>query len=124
MKKTKLKERIIAEIQGLLSQSCDSKKLTKEHSDLHIALLKKYYNAAHVQIDYHRKRITLHLLYDDSDYRPNTVNINIPTLYTNLKFNNLYTFLKNCLERDKNSLGFYAGLIRSMTKREVTPTMA
>jgi len=111
------------EIESLISRSCAKGKMTKRFQNLHEVIVKKHYNAAEVSIDYHRKRIEMDIVMDDTFYDPKTVNMNLPTLHANLLFKNLRDFLKSCLEKDKKSLAFYAGLLRSYTKKDITLTM-
>ena|SRR6056297_356935 len=118
MKKSKLNERIIMELERLISQSCAERRRTGKFTQLHIALLKKYYNAADVSIDYHRHRIKMDVLLDDSSYSPGKPNINLPVLHINLLFGNLKEFLRSCIDRDRKSIGFYAQLLRAFGKKE------
>lgn len=122
MEKSSLRGRILTEIESLISRSCAKGKMTTKFQNFHELIVKKHYNAADVSIDYHRKRIEMDIVLDDKLYDPRTVNMNVPTLHANLLFKNLKDFLKSCLETDKNSLAFYAGLLRSFTKKDVTLT--
>lgn len=116
MKKDKLRERVLVELEKLISLSCKNPNGSKKYEDLHIALLKKYYNATNVTIDYHRHRIKMEVIEDDSLYDPKTVNTYLPTFYTNLLFNNLCKFLISCVEKDNKSIGFYTQLLNSFRK--------
>ena len=118
MKKSKLNDRIIMELERLIAQSCAERQGTGKFTQLHIALLKKYYNAADVSIDYHRHRIEMAVLADDSLYTPGKPNINLPIIYTNLLFGNLKTFLRSCIDRDGKSIGFYAQLLSNFRKEK------
>ncbi|WP_299530025.1 hypothetical protein [Ulvibacterium sp.] len=120
MENSSLKGRILTEIENLISQSCANQKTTSKFEKFHIALLKKHYNAAEVSIDYHRKRVKMNIVMDDTCYDPKTINLYLPMLHVNLFFKNLKEFLKSCIEQDSKSLGFYAGLLRSFTNKEVT----
>ncbi|MBT8184953.1 MAG: hypothetical protein KJN76_08935 [Eudoraea sp.] len=122
MENTSIRGRVLMEIESLISRSCAKGKMTKRFQDLHQVIVKKHYNAADVSIDYHRKRIAMDIVMDDKLYDPKTVNLNVPTLHANLLFRNLKEFLKSCLDTDNNSLAFYAGLLRSYTKKDVTLT--
>ena len=124
MENSTLKLRITKEIESLISKSCSTEKAKDKFKSLHIALLKKYYNAADVSIDYHRRRIKMDIVIDDELYDPKMVNTDIPTLPANLFFKNLKDFLKSCLEKDNKSMGFYAGLLRRYAKKDVTLTIA
>lgn len=119
MENSSLRGRILMEIENLISLSCADQKATDKFEKLHIALLKKYYNAADVTIDYHRKRVRMDIVVDDAYYDPKKINLYLPTLHANLFFKNLKEFLRSCIERDSKSLGFYAGLLRTFTNKEV-----
>ncbi len=124
MEKSRLKGRILMELEKLISLSCKSSKSFKKYEQLHIALLKKHYNAATVSIDYHRNRVKMDIVTDDSYYHPRKVNTYLPTLYTNLIFNNLSSFLTSCVDRDEKSIGFYSQLLNRFTGKKLTHTLA
>ena len=124
MKNSQLNERIIMELELLIKKSCGEKQKSKKFTQLHIALLKKHYNAAEVSIDYHRHRIEMAVLADDSSYIPDKLNINLPIIYTNLLFGNLRIFLHSCIEEDGKSLGFYAQLLNNFRKEKEVYSLA
>jgi hypothetical protein len=101
------------EIESLISRSCIPQKTPKSFQDLHVAIVKKCYNAADVSIDYHRKRVVMDIVMDDTSYDPEKPNVRLPLLRANLLFRNLSDFLKSCVQKDRNSLAFYARLMRS-----------
>lgn len=113
MENFNLKRQILLEIEGLISESCPETKVPLKFENLHVALLKKYYNAANVSIDYHRRRVQMDIVMDDRQYDPKKVNTDLTTLRANLWFRNLCDFLKSCLDRDNRSLAFYASLLKS-----------
>tara|TARA_R110002020_G_scaffold451908_1_gene666139 strand:- start:1983 stop:2357 length:375 start_codon:yes stop_codon:yes gene_type:complete len=113
MKKDKLRERVLVELEKLISLSCKNPTGSKKYEDLHVALLKKHYSATNVTIDYHRHRIQMEVIEDVSLYDPKTVNTYLPTFYTNLLFKNLCNFLISCVEKDNKSIGFYIQLLNS-----------
>ncbi len=113
MENSSLKGRILREIESLIAQSCPKQKVPIKFENLHVALLKKYYNAADVSIDYHRKRVEMDIVMDDLAYDPQKVNTDLPILHANLWFRNLADFLRSCLDKDNRSLAFYAGLLKS-----------
>ncbi len=123
MEKSRLKGKILLELDTLISLSCGSTKNIVKYEQLHIALLKKYYNAADVTIDYHRHRITMDIVTDDSIYDPKKVNTHLPILYTNLLFDNLKNFLSSCIDRDEKSIGFYSQLLTSFTGQKLTHSL-
>lgn len=118
MKKSKLRERVLMELENLISLSCKNATKSRKFEELHIALLKKYYNATDVSIDYQRHRIEMDIVMDDKVYNPRRANIYLPTLHTNLLFRNLKKFLKSCIENDDKSIGFYAQLLNTFTTQE------
>lgn len=122
MENSSLKGMILTEVENLISRSCANQKVTDKFEKLHIALLKKYYNAADVSIDYHRKRVKMDIIMDDTSYDPKKVNLYLPTLHANLLFKNLKDFLRSCVDKDSKNLGFYAGLLRTFTNKEVILT--
>lgn len=118
MENSKLTEKVLSEIESLISQSNPNQEITQKFKNLHVAILKKYYNASDVSIDYHRKRVAMDIIMDDSAYDPKKVNTYLPTLRANLFFKNLNDFLKSCLDKDHKSLALYATLIRSFHHKE------
>ena len=106
------------ELENLISQSCENPRKLKKYHQLHVALLKKYYNAVNVSIDYHRHRIQMDIVMDDTAYETGKININLPVLHTNLIFKNLKVFLRSCIEKDDKSVGFYAQLLNALTTKK------
>ena len=115
MENSNLRGRIPYEIENLITTSRLKKNVSLQFKNLHIAILKKHYNASEVSIDYHRRRIVMEIVMNDTDYDPKTVNLNLPTLHTNLWFRNLCDFLKLCINSDSKSLSFYENLLSSYT---------
>lgn len=124
MKKSKLNDRIVMELERLIAQSCGDERKSKKFTQLHVALLKKYYNAADVSIDYHRHRVKMDVLMDDASYSPGKLNINLPVLHINLLFGNLKSFLRSCIDKDSKSLGFYAQLLKNFKQKKTVYTLA
>ena len=118
MENSKLRRRIIMEMEILIAQSCPKQKVNQNFETLHVDLIKKHYNAAEVSIDYHRRRVEMDLVLNDKDYDPKTVNLYIPTLHVNLWFRDLCDFLKSCIDHDTKSIAFYASLIRSFKGKD------
>ena len=111
MENSHLKHRILFEIENLISNSCPKNNIDSQFENLHIAILKKHYNASEVSIDYHRKRIEMQLIMNDADYDPKTVNTFMHTLHANMWFRNLSDFLKQCIDKDNKSIAFYSSLL-------------
>ena len=119
MENFKLKRRILAEIEGLIAESCPKAQSPIKYESLHVALLKKHYNAAEVSIDYHRKRVQMDIVMDDQAYDPTKVNTDLPTLRANLWFRNLSDFLTSCLDNDNFSVAFYAGILKAHRNNDI-----
>jgi len=119
MENSNLKGRILYEMENLITLSCPEQNDRTNYENLHIALLKKHYNAADVSIDYHRRRVEMELVMDDKDYDPKTVNLYMATLHMNLWFRNLRDLLKSCIDYDNKSLAFYASLLSSYTNKNL-----
>lgn len=117
MKSKMIENRILSDLEELISESCNHRESNTRFEDLHRDLLRNHYNAADVDIDYHRKRIKMLVLTDESGYRPGGVNLNLPVVYVNLLFGNLREFLTGCLRRDRRSLSFYAQLLRGFKSK-------
>lgn len=120
MEKSKLREKVLVELEKLISQSCKNPTDSKKYQQLHVALLKKYYNATHVSIDYHRHRIKMEIIQDESVYDSTKVNTYLPNFYTNLLFKSLSRFLTSCVEKDAKSIGFYVQLLNSFGRAKAT----
>ena len=118
MENSALSGRILMEIDHVIAREVPKQKVPQNLKNLHIALLKKHYNAAHVSIDYHRRRVEMDIVLDDDDYDPKKVNLYVPTLHTNLWFRNLRDFLVSCIDTDPKSIAFYATLLRAFKKNE------
>jgi hypothetical protein len=123
MENSGLKTRVLTEIENLISKSCSKSKMSHKFQNLHVEILKKYYNAADVSIDYHRKRVIMDIVMDDSCYDPKKVNSSLPILRANLLFKNLKEFLSSSLDKDNVSIAFYARLLRVYEKRNVQLTV-
>ena len=119
METSRLTTRILTETEKLISQSCEENPFDKKSVDLHKLLLKKYYNAADVTIDYERHRINMDVIISEEDYDPKTVNLALATVPVNIFFKNLCDFLKSCLEKDVKSLAFYARILMQYTNKNM-----
>ncbi len=119
MENSSLRTRVLMEIENLIALSCPKQKVPQKFKNLHVAILKNHYNAADVIFDYHRGRVELDIVMDDTDYDPKTVNLSVRTLHANLWFRNLFDFLKTCIDNDAKSIAFYAGLLQSYQSNEI-----
>ena len=103
----------------LITESSTRKNITSRFQDLHKSILRKHYNAADVEIDYHRQRIKMDVVLNDYEYDPKKINIVVSTMPLNLSYNNLGAFLKTCLTEDVSTLAFYATLLKQYTNKDV-----
>ena len=120
MENSRLGTKILMETENLITNSCAESTLSKKSKELHAAILKKYYNAAAITIDYHRHRVAMDIVINDQDYSPAEVNTIIATVPMNLSFKSICNLLKSCLEEDVKSLAFYARLLRNFANKDVT----
>lgn len=92
---------IIEEVKNLVSYSCnDCQEGGSSFSSLHKGLVKVYFEARNVEIDYKNQKVKVEL--------PIT-----PTDYTKVSFDcqNLERFLKSCVKTDKKSLLYYQNVL-------------
>lgn len=120
MENSRLGTKILLETENLILNSCSTSAFSKKSKELHSAILKKYYNAADITIDYHRNRVSMDIVIDDQDYSPAKVNTIIATVPMSLSFKSICNLLKSCLEEDVKSLAFYARLLRNYANKDVT----
>jgi len=120
MENSSLRRRVLMEIENLIARSCPKQKVPLKFENLHVAIIKNHYNAADVVFDYHRRRVALDIVIDDTAYDPKKINLSVPTLHANLWFRNLCDFLKTCIDKDSKSVAFYAGLLQSYQSNELS----
>ena len=120
MESSNLRRRVLMEIEHLIARSCPKQKVPQHFKNLHVALLKNHYNAADVVFDYHRRRVIMDIVMDDSAYDPKKANLSLPTFHANLLFSNLCDFLNTCIDHDPRSVAFYANLLKSYQSNGMT----
>lgn len=92
---------ILDDVKNLISNSIIKKNLEKSNfQTLHRAIVKKYFDAKHVNIDYEAQ----------------TVDMQLPVghkKYTSITFEclDLERFLQSCLKKDEKSLFYYQNLL-------------
>lgn len=118
MDNSQLRQKVVSDLENLVAFSCKSSKRRATYKAFHEALLKKYYNATDVEIDYHRHRVKMNIIMDDKAYKAGKVNTHLPILPANLLYDNLKAFLKSCIDPNSKNLGFYAQLIRQGEPQE------
>ena len=119
MENSRLGTKILMETERLILNSCSEPVTSNETKELHSEILKKYYNAADVIIDYHRHRVNMDIVIDDQDYSHSKLNTVIATMPMNISFKDIYNLLKSCLEKDVKSLAFYARLLRHYAHKDI-----
>ncbi len=107
-------------MENLITKSSTRENITSRFQDLHKSILRKHYNAADVEIDYHRQRIKMDVVLNDQEYNPNTINLVVCTIPVNLYYKDLASFLRSCLLKDVKSLAFYASLLRKHTDKDIS----
>ena len=120
MGNSRLTMRILMEMENLITRSRANQNITSRFQDLHKSILRKHYNAADVEIDYHRHRIKMDVVLNDKEYDPKTVNTVVSTIPVNLFYEHLTAFLKTCLAQDVKSLAFYARLLKQYSNKDIT----
>lgn len=120
MRDSRLTTRILMEMENLITKSSTRENITSRFKDLHRSILRKHYNAADVEIDYHRHRIKMDVVLNDQEYDPKTINIVVSTIPVNLFYKDLASFLRSCLSKDVKSLAFYASLLRQHTNKDIS----
>lgn len=92
---------ILDEVKNLISYSIVSKNLESSNFQLmHRAIVKKYFDAKHVNIDYENESIDLKLPVGQKKYTSIT-----------FECQNLERFLRSCLKKDEKSIFFYQNLL-------------
>ncbi|UII77340.1 hypothetical protein LV716_06090 [Flagellimonas sp. HMM57] len=119
MGNSRLTTRILMAMDDLITESSTRKNITSRFQDLHKSILRKHYNAADVEIDYHRQRIKMDVVLNDHEYDPKKINTVVSTMPLNLHYKNLSSFLKACLTEDVSTLAFYATLLKQYTNKDV-----
>ncbi|MEM9077334.1 MAG: hypothetical protein AAGC43_09850 [Bacteroidota bacterium] len=120
MGNSRLTTRILMEMENLITKSSTNHNITSRCRDFHKSILRKYYNAADVEIDYNRHRIKMDVVLNDKEYDPKTINMVVSTMPVNLFYEQLTTFLKSCLSKDVKSLAFYARLLKQYSNKDIT----
>ncbi|MEO9510931.1 MAG: hypothetical protein ABJN84_12790 [Flavobacteriaceae bacterium] len=120
MENSRLTTRILMEMENLITKSNKRENITSRFQDLHRSILRKHYNAADVEIDYHRHRVKMDVVLNDYDYDPKIINTVVHTVPVNLFYQDLSIFLRSCLLKDVKSLAFYATLLRKHTNEDIS----
>ena len=92
---------LIDEIKNLISYSITNRHLENSNfQTMHRAIIKKYFEAKHVNINYENQTIDMQLPVGDKKYTSIT-----------FECQDLERFLKSCLKKDEKSLFFYQSLL-------------
>lgn len=108
------KKNILQEMKHLLRYSCKESAIENNYFEsLHVAILKKHFNAGDVKIDYVSRTIHLSMCVDENPGffgRKSFVDVE-------MKFRNIYEFLEDCLEDDNRDLSFYKNILSFYNSR-------
>ena len=100
---------IIEEFKNFVHNSClDSKEKSSVYSSLHKGIIKMYFNARKVEIDYENDMIKAEIPVSDHEY------INV-----NFECQDMDRFLSSCIKKDKRSLNFYRNTLNYYSLSEV-----
>lgn len=92
---------ILDEVKNLISHSIINKNLEKSNfQNLHRAIIKKYFEAKQVNIDYEAQTVDMQLPVGQKKYTSIT-----------FECQDLERFLKSCLKKDEKSLFYYQNLL-------------
>lgn len=92
---------LIDEIKNLISYSITNRNVENSNfQTMHRAIIKKYFEAKHVNIDYEMQTIDMQLPVGNKRYTSIT-----------FECQDLERFLKSCLKKDEKSLFFYQNLL-------------
>lgn len=92
---------LIDEVKNLISYSITNRHLENSNfQTMHRAIIKKYFEAKHVNIDYEMQTIDMQLPVGNKRYTSIT-----------FECQDLERFLKSCLKKDEKSLFFYQSLL-------------
>lgn len=87
---------IIEEFKNFIHSSCTNLEDKSSYASLHKGIIKMYFGARKVEIDYDNKMIKAEIPISDHEY---TV--------VNFECQDLDRFLSSCIKKDKRSLNFY-----------------
>lgn len=92
---------IIDEVRNLISYSISHREMENSNfQTMHRAIIKKYFEAKHVNIDYDRQTIDMKLPVGQKKYTSIT-----------FECQDLERFLKSCLKKDEKSVFFYQNIL-------------
>jgi len=102
------KKNVLRDLKLLIDISCLKGENIRTFELFHKMLIRIYYKAADVTIDYDRKRIYMGVITEDIYYDLDKLNPQFePTMSVNMTYKNLNTFLKKCILQDADSLNYY-----------------
>ena len=101
---------ITYELQNIIDQQKKKKTISMFDRRLHARLISTFYSGVDVLFDYDRKRIYMNL--DLGDEKSRNENL----MPVNLKYENLYSFLKSCILEDESSIKVYRSIINQYQK--------
>ncbi|WP_350288030.1 hypothetical protein [uncultured Croceitalea sp.] len=111
----------IYRLENLLNTQKENKDLFRLHQLLHINLIKWCYNSSDVLIDYDKKRIFMNIILDNTDKRNQKCKTAKAVMPTNLRYDNLTSFLKSCILEDDASIEFYKSQMTVFRSLKIIP---
>lgn len=99
---------IIEEFKNFIHSSCSTCDSNSTYSSLHKGIIKMYFGARKVEIDYENKMIKAEIPISDHEY----------TL-VNFECQDLDRFLSSCIKKDKRSLSFYQSALNYYSLEKV-----
>ncbi len=100
---------ILDEVKNLVSISCNSSSgMGSSFSSLHKGIIKLYFEAKKVEIDYEESIVTAEIPVSASEYTT-----------VSFECQNLERFLNSCIKKDKRSLMFYQNVLTYYGLQEV-----
>ncbi|MFI2741886.1 hypothetical protein ACG2LH_04035 [Zhouia sp. PK063] len=103
---------VLNEMHNLINYSCQHLENNhKAFESLHNAILKKYFKAVEVKIDYDNHTVDLVMNVTEDSINEIAKNYS-NTVHVNLNFENIHNFLKSCIEKDEKSVVFYQNILK------------
>lgn len=99
---------ILDEVKNLVSNSCNGSGMGSSFSSLHKGIVKLYFQAKQVEIDYEKNLIKAEIPISEREYTT-----------VSFECQDLERFLKSCIKNDKRSLMFYQNVLTYYSFQEV-----
>lgn len=93
---TILPSQLIQEFKNFIHSSCKSTSELSQYSSLHKGIIKMYFGARRVEIDYENNLVKAEIPISDNDYTT-----------VDFECQDIERFLASCIKEDRRSLSFY-----------------